>query len=1041
MTQVKVEPNLDFNFDQEESNKSKSKSKLRKLGQTTNTKTIKAPGSATERVAQACDRCRAKKTKCDGKNPCSSCSNVGLECIVSDKLSRRAFPKGYTETLEIRIRQLEAENKKLTAIIDMRDEQVGIILGNGDDKNISIKQENQQITLNNLSKLQNQYGNDSNLDISDDDDEKFHHEGCPCGCSNPHAVHERPVSVSGSLLNDNGPLSIAGSVNLSDDEDQASLLSIDDFSSINGINQKQSFRFNQDSIPAPGAWQAATAIAQMQKKNIDPQRQLNLENKQQLLTSLVAVSIPRSAEETLFIPTLLARICQAYGYSSKPAILTANTMASLKENIIIPKHPSKKNYGALLSLIMNRDDIIRLDDNEANFFITQILDLPSKIDLDQFITIYLQDWGNTLPILDKNVLLKNYDKLSQILLGQPYLHDPAINLQNYDSIEKSGAIIILVVAMSLLSSKYSRLSPKNLDGERYIQYLNHYHYLILEFIKPNCIITKSCSIQSLQILSLALQYFLAIGDIATCYELRGRLITMAQQLRLHRCPAAVLGIGDTDDSIEVQNFMQGERRILFWCVYCLDIYSSLNLGVPRLLKDFEIECAMPFAGKNDNDDDENVNILILNNTKLSIHGKVSKFALSIMNYSKVLGNIVDSIYTRYENEETLTKAIQREHTLDCWRRDLPSELKFNLDLNGFTLSENQNFNDNSIWMKYSRQQLTLIFIYYHAKILIYLPIISKYGNHHNVGLSEKVKLTKGEVDLRNVTSSVAMIQQSSIQMLEVLHSICKNFTTNILPIPINTVREQARFALLVAKGTLDYTKGGPLFQYLKSLLLDTINFLNSEISYEIPGSLTKKSIKLFEWSILSILGLNLNKSIISGKKRNPANQPITKTAVARDPYNQNIEISNSQFSKNQRNPSPFRGNITQIGDNSIDEINDISQLPTIQFLSTAKIPSKSQSQQHIQPSNDANNNDGSNSDENDYLDSILSFDPFKVQVDRQMLSEFTADGSLGLGPYLEMNNNMTINSNMDLFDGDYNISPQVDNFHLQPQTNQNDWQY
>lgn len=67
------------------------------------------------RVSQACDRCRMKKIKCDGGTPCLKCSKIGLECTTSDKLSRRAFPKGYTVNLERRIRELEEENQQLKA--------------------------------------------------------------------------------------------------------------------------------------------------------------------------------------------------------------------------------------------------------------------------------------------------------------------------------------------------------------------------------------------------------------------------------------------------------------------------------------------------------------------------------------------------------------------------------------------------------------------------------------------------------------------------------------------------------------------------------------------------------------------------------------------------------------------------------------------------------------------------------------------------------------------------------------------------------------
>ncbi|KAG5357837.1 Transcriptional activator protein [Yarrowia sp. B02] len=91
-------------------------------------KIIKTPGSHTDRIAQACDRCRSKKIKCDGKRPhCSHCVSVGFECKTSDKLTRRAFPRGYTEALEDRIRQLEAENNKLLGILDLKDEQMEMI--------------------------------------------------------------------------------------------------------------------------------------------------------------------------------------------------------------------------------------------------------------------------------------------------------------------------------------------------------------------------------------------------------------------------------------------------------------------------------------------------------------------------------------------------------------------------------------------------------------------------------------------------------------------------------------------------------------------------------------------------------------------------------------------------------------------------------------------------------------------------------------------------------------------------------------------------
>ncbi|EGV60262.1 hypothetical protein PSN45_001982 [Yamadazyma tenuis] len=80
--------------------------------------------STGPRVSQACDRCRIKKIKCDGLRPCQNCSKINFDCKTSDKLTRRAFPKGYTENLENKVKLLEEENRKLKLRVgDADDEQ------------------------------------------------------------------------------------------------------------------------------------------------------------------------------------------------------------------------------------------------------------------------------------------------------------------------------------------------------------------------------------------------------------------------------------------------------------------------------------------------------------------------------------------------------------------------------------------------------------------------------------------------------------------------------------------------------------------------------------------------------------------------------------------------------------------------------------------------------------------------------------------------------------------------------------------------------
>ncbi|KAJ5753150.1 Transcription factor [Penicillium odoratum] len=92
-------------------------------------KVIKVGGTGVQsRIAQACDRCRSKKIRCDGIRPCcTQCAHVGFECKTSDKLSRRAFPRGYTESLEERVRALESEVKDLKNLLDEKDEKIDVL--------------------------------------------------------------------------------------------------------------------------------------------------------------------------------------------------------------------------------------------------------------------------------------------------------------------------------------------------------------------------------------------------------------------------------------------------------------------------------------------------------------------------------------------------------------------------------------------------------------------------------------------------------------------------------------------------------------------------------------------------------------------------------------------------------------------------------------------------------------------------------------------------------------------------------------------------
>ncbi|KAM5463145.1 Gypsy retrotransposon integrase-like protein 1 [Microsporum ferrugineum] len=74
------------------------------------------------RVTRACDECRRKKIKCDGKQPCTHCTVYSYECTYDKPSNRRRNPAPqYIEALECRLQKAEGLLRALVPEIDLDD--------------------------------------------------------------------------------------------------------------------------------------------------------------------------------------------------------------------------------------------------------------------------------------------------------------------------------------------------------------------------------------------------------------------------------------------------------------------------------------------------------------------------------------------------------------------------------------------------------------------------------------------------------------------------------------------------------------------------------------------------------------------------------------------------------------------------------------------------------------------------------------------------------------------------------------------------------
>ncbi|KAG4025165.1 hypothetical protein MFRU_064g00020 [Monilinia fructicola] len=76
-----------------------------------------------KRVSQACDKCRSRKDKCDGKRPsCSTCLTHGRTCSYDTNVKKRGLPEGYVRGIEklwgLTIREVEGVEDEILSVFN-----------------------------------------------------------------------------------------------------------------------------------------------------------------------------------------------------------------------------------------------------------------------------------------------------------------------------------------------------------------------------------------------------------------------------------------------------------------------------------------------------------------------------------------------------------------------------------------------------------------------------------------------------------------------------------------------------------------------------------------------------------------------------------------------------------------------------------------------------------------------------------------------------------------------------------------------------------
>lgn len=90
------------------------------------------PMQKRRRVTRACDECRRKKIKCDGKQPCTHCTVYSYDCTFDQPSNRRRNPvPAYVEALEARVHLAEGLIRMIAPSLDLNDPALEIAVRHG----------------------------------------------------------------------------------------------------------------------------------------------------------------------------------------------------------------------------------------------------------------------------------------------------------------------------------------------------------------------------------------------------------------------------------------------------------------------------------------------------------------------------------------------------------------------------------------------------------------------------------------------------------------------------------------------------------------------------------------------------------------------------------------------------------------------------------------------------------------------------------------------------------------------------------------------
>ncbi|KAJ4258986.1 hypothetical protein NW762_008074 [Fusarium torreyae] len=160
------------------------------------------------------------------------------------------------------------------------------------------------------------------------------------------------------------------------------------------------------------------------------------------------------------------------------------------------------------------------------------------------------------------------------------------------------------------------------------------------------------SLQSLQGLVITQIYLQLSGRYSTASHISGVATRLAQTLGLHR----------HSDRFKFDPLETELRRRAWWCQYSLDAFSSAYHGMPRLIRDQDVDTDLPTSVDHD--------LLSRTHVEFPLPGERSQVdtAISLFKLARIIGRTLEDLYTTTRRRGGVAKIARLQAELSMWER-------------------------------------------------------------------------------------------------------------------------------------------------------------------------------------------------------------------------------------------------------------------------------------------------------------------------------------------------------------------------------------